>query len=459
MIASPNGTLDYEEPDRVAAEARILTRVQSAITEQLSRRAETTVGVEDRTWIEALVQAEIEHYHARAPHDGSPVLDRDGYAQLRRSVLFQVTPLGPLSELLADPLVEEVIVNGPREVLVLRQGIQESAGVKFASEDELLQTVRRMLGNGPSRLDRASPMVTATLEDGSRINAVLPPVAIPMAVTIRRHQLGRFVQLADLAGAGTLPWQVVPLMQAAVRARLNYVVSGGTGSGKTTMLRLLIREVPLSERVITIEDQRELHIQSSSGGRPNTISLEAREPNTEGTGEITIQQLVRNALRQRPDRIFVGESRGPEALDVIDAMGTGHDGSGTTLHANSVRDALTRLSALVRRHPAQVRADPSAVVREIATKVDMVIHLARFQGADGRDRRVVSALGLVTGQVEGDIPVVEELCRYDRARGDWRWSVGRLDDLPSKIADKFEGAGLELGSLVTSVGRAPLGGG
>jgi pilus assembly protein CpaF len=352
--------------------------------------------------------------------------------------------------------VEEVIVNGPHEVLVLRDGIQEAAGVEFASEEELLQTVRQMLGNGSSRLDRASPMVTATLEDGSRINAVLPPVAMPMAVTIRRHQLARFGQLADLAHANTLPWELVPLFQAAVLARLNFVVSGGTGSGKTTMLRLLIREVPSAERIITIEDQRELHVRAAAGGRANTISLEAREANTEGSGEITIQQLVRNALRQRPDRIFVGESRGPEALDVIDAMGTGHDGSGTTLHANSVRDALTRLAALVRRHPAQVRADPGAVAREIANKVDMVVHLVRFHGPDGRDRRVVGALGLVTGQVEGEIPVVEELCRYERARGEWRWSIGRLDDLPPKIADKFEGAGIDLNLVVAALGSASV---
>ncbi|HVB53332.1 MAG TPA: ATPase, T2SS/T4P/T4SS family [Candidatus Acidoferrales bacterium] len=444
------------DSDEQIAEARVLTRVQAGITEQLSHRPETRVRVEDRTWIEALVQEEVERYHARAPHEGLPVLDRDSYARLRRSVLFRVTPLGPLTELLADPLVEEVIVNGPREVLVLRDGVQEAAGVEFASEDELLQTVRQMLGHGSSRLDRASPMVTATLQDGSRINAVLPPVAMPMAVTIRRHQLARFGQLADLARANTLPWELVPLFQAAVLARLNFVVSGGTGSGKTTLLRLLIREVPTAERIITIEDQRELHVCAAPGGRANTISLEAREANTEGSGAITIQQLVRNALRQRPDRIFVGESRGPEALDVIDAMGTGHDGSATTLHANSVRDALTRLAALVRRHPAQVRADPGAVAREIATKVDMVVHLTRFRGSDGRDRRVVGALGLVTGQVEGEIPVVEELCRYDRARGDWKWSVSRLDDLPAKIADKFEAAGIDLNLVVASLGTAAV---
>jgi pilus assembly protein CpaF len=451
--ARPSGPL---ESDEGIAEARVLNRVKIAITEQLSLRSETRVSSDDREWIEPLVEAEVEQYHRRAPHDGSPVLDRDGYALLRRRVLFRVTPLGPLTELLADPLVEEVIVNGPREVLVLRDGVQEPAGVEFASEDELLLTVRQMLGNGPARLDRASPMVTATLEDGSRINAVLPPVAVPMAVTIRRHQLARFGQLADLALANTLPWELVPLFQAAVVARLNFVVSGSTGSGKTTMLRLLIGEVPRTQRVITIEDQRELHLRSTGGGRPNTISLEAREANTEGTGEITIQQLVRNALRQRPDRIFVGESRGPEALDVIDAMGTGHDGSGTTLHANSVRDALTRLAALVRRHPAQVRADPGAVARDIAAKVDMVVHLSRFQGLDARDRRVVGAVGLVTGQVEGEMPVVEELCRFDRTRGEWRWTVGRLDDMPVKIADKFSASGIDLSGVVASLGSAPV---
>ncbi|MGH7642159.1 MAG: CpaF family protein [Candidatus Dormibacteria bacterium] len=455
MGIGPLGVESDDDSDERVVEARVLNRVQVAITTLLSQRPETRVLVQDRPWIEALVQEEVERYHVRAPHDGSPVLDLEGYSRLRRRLLFRVTPLGPLTELLADPLVEEVIVNGPREVLVLRDGVQEAAGVEFASEEELLQTVRQMLGNGSSRLDRASPMVTATLEDGSRINAVLPPVAMPMAVTIRRHQLARFGQLADLAQANTLPWELVPLFQAAVQARLNFVVSGGTGSGKTTLLRLLIGEVPLTERIITVEDQRELHVRAAAGGRLNTISLEAREANTEGSGEITIQQLVRNALRQRPDRIFVGESRGPEALDVIDAMGTGHDGSATSLHANSIRDALTRLSALVRRHPAQVRADPGAVAREIATKVDMVVHLTRFRSSDGRDRRVVGAMGLVTGQVEGETPVVEELCRYDRTRGEWRWHVRRLDDLPCKIADKFEAAGIDLSLVVASWGSTP----
>lgn len=443
-----------EESDEELVEALVLTKVQAGITEELSKRAETSIRVDDRGWIEALANREIERYHARAPHDNLPILDRATYSLVGRRVLFRVTPLGPLTELLADPWVEEVIVNGPGEVLVLRDGVQLPSGVEFSSEEELLQTVRQMLGDGSSHLDRASPMVTATLEDGSRINAVLPPVALPMAVTIRRHQLSRFVRLADLARTNAMPWELVPIFQATVRARLNLVVSGGTGSGKTTMLRLLIREVPDTERIITVEDQRELHVRTVSGGRTNTISLEAREPNTEGIGEITIQQLVRNALRQRPDRIFVGESRGPEALDVIDAMGTGHEGSGTTLHANSVRDALTRLAALVRRHPAQVRADPGAVAREIAAKVDMVVHLGRFRAADGRDRRVINAVGLVTGQVEGEIPVVEDLCRYDRARGGWRWSMSRFDDLPPKIADKFEAAGIDLNQVVASLGSA-----
>jgi len=443
-----------EESDEELVEALVLTKVQAGITEELSKRAETRIRVDDRGWIEALANREIERYHARAPHDNLPILDRATYSLVGRRVLFRVTPLGPLTELLADPWVEEVIVNGPGEVLVLRDGVQLPSGVEFSSEEELLQTVRQMLGDGSSHLDRASPMVTATLEDGSRINAVLPPVALPMAVTIRRHQLSRFVRLADLARTNAMPWELVPIFQATVRARLNLVVSGGTGSGKTTMLRLLIREVPDTERIITVEDQRELHVRTVSGGRTNTISLEAREANTEGIGEITIQQLVRNALRQRPDRIFVGESRGPEALDVIDAMGTGHEGSGTTLHANSVRDALTRLAALVRRHPAQVRADPGAVAREIAAKVDMVVHLGRFRAADGRDRRVINAVGLVTGQVEGEIPVVEDLCRYDRARGGWRWSMSRFDDLPPKIADKFEAAGIDLNQVVASLGSA-----
>jgi pilus assembly protein CpaF len=345
-------------------------------------------------------------------------------------------------------LVEEVIVNGPDEVLVVRDGSQQASGIHFESEEALLATVQRLLGSGSAHLDRANPMVTATMEDGSRLNAVLPPVAVPMAVTIRRHQLARFGRLADLARVETLPWELIPLLQAAVKARLNLIVSGSTGSGKTTLLRLLINEVPAWERVITIEDQRELHLRTAQGGRRNTISLEARDSNTEGRGEVTIQQLVRNALRQRPDRIFVGECRGAEALDVVDAMGTGHDGSGTTLHANSARDALLRLAGLVRRHPAQARADPGAIARELAAKVDLVIHLSRMRRSDGADQRVIQAVGLVTGQVEGDLPLLESVCHYQRARGNWAWDLTRLDDLPPKIQDKLDGAGIAVNSLL-----------
>ncbi|MGH7611080.1 MAG: CpaF family protein [Candidatus Dormibacteria bacterium] len=451
LSAEPGPDAGTTSEQRV--ESEVLARVREGITGRLEERAETEVTGQDQEWIESLVNSEIERYHRSAPHLGRQVLDRDRYQLVARRVLFRVTPLGPLSGLLADPLVEEVVVNGPQEVLVLRDGVQAPAGVAFDSEEELIQVVRQMLGDGSSRLDRASPMVTATLADGSRLNAVLPPIAMPMAVTIRRHQLARFGRLADLAKAGTLPWELVPFLQAAVRAQLNLVVSGGTGTGKTTLLRLLIREVPEVERVITVEDQRELHLRTSGGGRPNTISLEAREANTEGRGEVTIQQLVRNALRQRPDRIFVGESRGAEALDVLDAMGTGHDGSGTTVHANSVRDALTRLAALVRRHPAQMRAEPNAVARELAAKLDLVIHLVRYRQVDGRDRRVVSAVGLVAGQVEGDTPVVEPLCQYDRARGGWRWSTQRLDDFPPKLAGKFQAAGIDLDQVVGDLGR------
>jgi pilus assembly protein CpaF len=422
----------------------LLARVQTGIAGQLSSRPEPHLQATDRDWISELVREEIQRYHVEAPHRRLPVLDGAGYERLRRRVLAQVTPLGPLAELLADPLVEEVIVNGHREILVVRDGLQEVSGVEFESEEALFTTVQHLLGTSASHLDRASPMVTATLDDGSRLNAVLPPVALPMAVTIRRHQLARFGTLSALAQVGTLPWELIPLLQAAVRARLSLILSGGTGSGKTTLLRLLIEEVPAYERIITIEDQRELHVRIGTGGRPNTISLEARDPNTEGRGEVTIQQLVRNALRQRPDRIFVGECRGAEALDVVDAMGTGHDGSGTTLHANNARDALSRLAALVRRNPAQATADPAAIARELAAKVDLVIHLTRFRQSSGKDHRVVQSVGFVTGQVEGGTPLLEELCHYSRSRGEWDWLPTRLDELPPKISDKFEAAGVAL---------------
>lgn len=429
--------------DSVAqVERGLLPEIQSKLAGRLATRADPELKPDDRSWILSLVQSEIEAYHTAAPHRHLPVLTADGYEEVKRLLIARLAPLGPLAELLADPLIEEVLINGPDEVLVVKDGVEQDSRVRFESDEVLLATVQRLLGSGSAHIDRASPMVTATMEDGSRINAVLPPVAMPMAVTIRRHQLARFGRLTDLSRVGTLPWNLVPLLQTAVRARLNLIVSGGTGSGKTTLLRLLISEVPAWERVITIEDQRELHLRTAEGGRSNTISLEARDANTEGRGEVTIQQLVRNALRQRPDRIFVGECRGPEALDVVDAMGTGHDGSGTTLHANSARDALQRLAGLVRRHPAQARADPASIARELAAKVDLVVHLTRIRRPDGADQRVIQAVGFVTGQVEGDLPILETLCHHNRARGTWEWDVPRLDDLPPKIQDKLDSAGI-----------------
>lgn len=453
-MGPPTPGADHNGGPLPAIELMLLPRIRAGIARQLVDRPEPQLLPVDRAWIESLVTGEIEAYHAAAPHRRQPVLDAPDYDRLHRRLMAQVAPLGPLAELLADPLVEEVIVNGPDEILLVRDGAQVEAGLRFPDEEALLTTVQHLLGAGASHLDRANPMVTASLSDGSRLNAVLPPVALPMAITVRRHQLSRFAKLSDLAVAGALPWELLPLLQTAVRARLSVIVSGSTGSGKTTMLRLLIGEIPDWERVITIEDQRELHVRTADGGRSNSISLEARDANTEGSGEISIQQLVRNALRQRPDRIFVGECRGAEALDVIDAMGTGHDGSGTTLHANSSRDALLRLAALVRRHPAQGRADPVSIARELAAKVDLVIHLSRFRRSDGSDVRVVQSVGFITGQVEGEIPVLEEVCRYRLSRGDWEWRLFRLDDMAPKIADKFAGAGIDVEQLWRPGSRA-----
>jgi len=448
-------TEDGAAPVAAAAVAEVevvvLAAVQADITARLAARTDMALGGGDRAWLRELVDEHLQRYHGTAPLHGRPVLPRAAYRALGQRIFARVTPLGPLGELLADPTVEEIIVNGPAEVLVVRDGVQVPAGVEFASEDELIDLVQQQLARSATHLDRANPMVTATLEDGSRLNAVLPPVAQPLAITIRKHQLARFTTLQDLVDAGAMPPELAALLRAVVQARLNVVVSGGTGSGKTTLLRVLIGEVAADERIITIEDQRELHVRTAHAGRRNTISLEARDANVEGRGEIAIQQLVRNALRQRPDRIFVGECRGPEALDVIDAMGTGHDGSGTTLHANSLRDALHRLGTLVRRHPTQSRADPGAIGREVAAKVDCLVHLARIRDGAGREWRVVHALGLVTGAVEGDTPVVDEVCRYEPATGGWRWALTRFDDLPPKVGEKLQGVRRDLDALTAAL--------
>jgi len=294
-------------------EETIRARVEAELAEELARRDRTRLGVEDQAWIYRLV--------GRLVAD-EPLLDGAQAEEVWRRLFASVTPLGPLAEHLADPDVEEVRINGTEACFVFKSGRRQAVPPPFDNEDALVELVHWYTDGTPSaRLDRASPTVTMTLPEGSRLHAALSPPARPMSVTIRKHPPARFADLQALADSGFLPHAVVGLLEAAVEARLNMLVSGGAGAGKTTFMRVLSRLIAADERVVTIEDQAELHLWREL---PDCIALEGRPSNTEGRGAITIQMLVHEALRMSPDRIIIGEVRGGEALDLLDAMNTGH---------------------------------------------------------------------------------------------------------------------------------------
>jgi pilus assembly protein CpaF len=293
---------------------------------------------------------------------------------LRERVMLLATGLGPLEPLLADPAVDEVMVNGPASVYVERAGRVERVGVEFAGEAELMHAIERVLAPLGRRVDEAAPLCDARLADGSRVNVVIPPLSLSgPCLTIRRFRREGF-SLRDLVARGTMPGAVAELLAVCVAARASILVSGGTGCGKTTTLNALSGAIPGEERIVTIEDAAELRLRQR-----HVVRLEARPANLEGRGEVTIRQLVRNALRMRPDRIVVGEVRGPEALDMLQALNTGHDGSLTTVHANSPADALRRVETLALM--AGVGLPHAAVREQAASAIDLVVHQARL--ADG----------------------------------------------------------------------------
>ena len=342
-------------------------------------------------------------------------------AELAARVVRLATGLGPLEPLLADPAVDEVMVNGPREVYVERAGRIERTGVSFGSESELSHSIERILAPLGRRVDEASPLCDARLPDGSRVNVVIPPLALSgSCLTIRRFRARGF-SLDDLVENGTLPRGLADFLAGCVAARAAILVSGGTGSGKTTTLSALSAAIPEGERIVTIEDAAELRLRQR-----HVVRLESRPANVEGRGEVTIRQLVRNALRMRPDRIVVGEVRGAEALDMLMALNTGHEGSLTTVHANSPEDALRRVEALALM--AGVGLPHAAVREQVTSALNLVVHQAR--SPDG-SRRIESVVEVVRAP---DGPGTRELYRLRAGRPLWRppaagGLAGRLDAL------------------------------
>ena len=366
------------------------------------------------------LRAEINAISSETLEDMGIVLNRDERQTLNQDLFFEVTGLGPLETLLKDESVNDILVNGPQQIFVERAGRLELTDITFKDEKHLLRIIDKIVSAVGRRVDESNPYVDARLADGSRFNAMVPPIAVDGSlVSIRKFKKDK-LGIEELVEFGAFTEEMAAYLQAAVSTRLNVIVSGGTGSGKTTTLNALSGFIDDAERILTIEDTAELQLQQTHVGR-----MESRPPNVEGKGGVSQRDCLKNALRMRPDRIIVGETRGEEVIDMLQAMNTGHDGSMTTIHANSARDAVSRLENMIAM--AGIEMPIKAMRSQIASAVNLIVQASRLQ--DG-SRRMVS-ITEITG-MEGDVISMQEVFRYQR--------VGLTPD--NKIIGHFTATGV-----------------
>ena len=362
-------------------------------------------------------------------------ISRTERQRIAREVADEILGFGPLEPLLADASVTEIMVNGPREIYVERKGLLDIADVAFRDEAHIMRIIDRIVSPLGRRIDESSPMVDARLPDGSRVNAVIPPLAVDSpTITIRRFSKDPFT-VEKLMEFGTLTAEIATFLKACVEARINTIVAGGTGSGKTTLLNVLSAFIPARERIVTIEDPCELQLR-----QPHVVRLENRPANIEGKGEVTQRQLVKNALRMRPDRIIVGEVRAGEAFDMLQAMNTGHDGSLTTAHANTPRDALSRIENMVLM--ASLDLPVRAIREQIASAINMIVQVARLRDGSRRVTHVTEVVGM-----EGDMITLQDIFLFRQQGVDQNGRViGALmpTGLRPRCIDKFEQEGILL---------------
>lgn len=319
-----------------------------------------------------------------------------------QSIQNEMLGLGPLEPLLGDPTISDILVNGPFSVYVEKKGRIETTQIKFDNDQHLLRIIDKIVSQIGRRVDELSPMVDARLPDGSRVNVIIPPLALDGPIlSIRRFSVIPY-GMQDLINFSTLTSEMAELIQGLVKAKVNLIISGGTGSGKTTLLNVMSASIPSTERIVTIEDAAELQLQ-----QPHVVRLESRPQNIEGKGEVNQRQLVRNSLRMRPDRIILGEVRGSEVLDMLQAMNTGHEGSMTTIHANTPRDAITRLEHMISMAGMQV--SPRTMRQQISAALSVVIQISRL--SDGKRR--ITSLQEITG-IEGEIESMQEIFKYEQ---------------------------------------------
>jgi pilus assembly protein CpaF len=437
-VAASNGHGGPDTPSRGRdAYYDLKTRIHRQLIERLDLAKLDVLPVE-------AVQQQIRRIVEDMLAEDETPLSRHEREQLVVEVEHETFGLGPLEPLMQDPTVSDILVNGSKEVYVERRGKLERTRVIFRDDAHLLQIIERIVSAVGRRVDESSPMVDARLPDGSRVNAVIPPLALDGPVlSIRRFAADPY-RMADLIEFGTLTTGLAEILRAAVQARLNILVSGGTGAGKTTMLNVLSNAIPNTERIVTIEDSAELQLQQE-----HVVRLETRPPNIEAQGAVTQRDLVRNALRMRPDRIVVGEVRGPEVLDMLQAMNTGHDGSLSTVHANSSRDALSRLETMVLMSGVAL---PVRAMRDyIASALDLMVHLARLSDGTRKVTRVTEVVGM-----EEDVVTTQDIFMFEQQGIDADGRVVgfyRATGIRPKFYERLERAGIHLGPEVFDPAR------
>jgi pilus assembly protein CpaF len=412
---------------------------QHSFQEMKARLHRTLINRMDLTKLQTLTPEQV---HAEVSRLAEAVLAQEAMPlsvaereRLVNDVQHELFGLGPLEPLLKDPTISDILVNSHKTIYIERRGKIERTNVQFKDDEHLMRVIERIVSSVGRRIDESSPMVDARLQDGSRVNAIIPPLSIDGPVVSIRRFGSDPLKMQMLIDYNALTKDIADMLQMVVTARLNILISGGTGAGKTTLLNALSAYIPENERIVTIEDSAELQLQ-----QPHVVRLETRPPNIEGRGEVTQRDLVKNALRMRPDRIVIGEVRGGEAIDMLQAMNTGHDGSLTTVHANTPRDALARLETMIQM--TGMRLSDRAMRQQIASALNLVVQVARM--SDGSRR--VTSISEVTG-MEGETITMQEIFQYERTGIDKEGTVlGRFrpTGIRPRFAERLKACGLQL---------------
>ena len=411
------------------------TRVQNRLITEMDPSMDVSRTAEVRSTIKEMYESILQ--------EESIILGRKERDALFEQIVAEILGLGPLEPLLADETITEIMVNGPKKIFVERRGKVQRVNLAFESDEHLMRIIERIVAPLGRRIDESSPTVDARLKDGSRVNAVIPPISLNGPTLTIRKFFKKPLTIEDLIRFGSITEEAVEFLRASVIAAVNIVVSGGTGTGKTTFLNVLSSFIPSDVRIITIENAAELQLRQE-----HVITLESRPPNVEGKGEVSIRDLVINSLRMRPDRIVVGECRGGESLDMLQAMNTGHEGSMTTLHANTTRDALSRLETMVLM--AGMELPHRAIRDQVASAIDMIVQLERMRDGSRRVTSITEIQGM-----EGDVITTADIFKFEQTGFEEGKIIGRLrpTGIRPKFIEKIEESGIHLPPSIFGVSQ------